>query len=113
THFSAEQVPVSLGIALDTSGSMAGDKIREAQNALNRFLNALQDPDDEFFVYLFSNSPTLLQGWTSDRGKLTRALDRIVPNGGTALYDAVDDAIPLLALGKNQKKALLIISDGN
>src|SRR5260221_7472883 len=38
THFSAERVPVSLGIALDTSGSMAGEKIREAQSALDRFL---------------------------------------------------------------------------
>jgi VWFA-related protein len=113
THFSAERVPVSLGIALDTSGSMAGEKIREAQSALDRFLYDLLDPHDEVFLYLFSNYPRLLQGWTTDRSLLTRALGRIVPNGGTALYDTVEEAIPLTAKGQNVKKALLVISDGN
>jgi Ca-activated chloride channel homolog len=113
THFSSERVPVSLGIALDTSGSMAGDKIRAAQSALDRFLFDLLDRNDEIFVYLFSNYPRLLQGWTTDRTLLSRALGRIVPNGGTALYDAVEDSIPLTAKGQNAKKALLIISDGN
>ena len=90
SHFSAERVPVSLGIALDTSGSMAGDKIREAESALNRFTFELLDKDDEMFLYRFSNYPTLLQGWTTDRQLIGRALGRLTPNGGTALYDAVD-----------------------
>ena len=67
THFSAERVPVSLGIVLDTSGSMAGDKIQEAQSALDRFLFDLLDNEDEIFLYRFSNYPVLLQGWTTDR----------------------------------------------
>jgi len=113
THFSAERVPVSLGIALDTSGSMAGEKIHEAQSALDRFMFDLLDREDELFVYLFSNYPRLLQGWTTDRTLLSRALGRVFPNGGTALYDAVEEAIPLTAKGQNTKKALLIISDGN
>src|SRR5438093_6729915 len=95
THFSAERVPVSLGIVLDTSGSMAGDKIREAQSALDRFLYDLLDKDDDIFLYRFSNAPILLQGWTTDRSLVTRALGRITPSGGTAMYDAVADAIPL------------------
>src|SRR4051794_5251741 len=49
THFSAERVPVSLGIALDTSGSMAGEKIHEAQSALDRFMFDLLDRQDELF----------------------------------------------------------------
>lgn len=113
THFSAERVPVSLGIALDTSGSMAGEKIRAAQSALDRFLYDLLDKDDEIFLYRFSNDPVLLQGWTSDRTLLTRALGRITPNGGTALYDTVAEAIPLAQAGTHRKKALLVISDGN
>jgi VWFA-related protein len=113
TYFSAERVPVSLGIALDTSGSMAGDKIQEAQSALNRFLFDLLGPEDEFFLYRFSSSPTLLQTWTKDRQALSRALGRITPNGGTALYDTVAEAIPLTQKGQNPKKALLVISDGN
>src|SRR5229473_1889891 len=89
THFSAERVPVSLGIALDTSGSMAGEKIQEAQSALERFLYELLDRQDEIFLYRFSNYPTLLQGWTTDRQLLTRAIGRIAPNGGTAMYDTI------------------------
>ena len=113
THFSAERVPVSLGIALDTSGSMAGQKIQEAQDALDRFLYELLDKQDQIFLYRFSNSPVLLQDWTRDRQLLARALGRITPNGGTAMYDAVADAIPLAQRGENRKKALLVISDGN
>jgi Ca-activated chloride channel homolog len=113
THFSADRVPVSLGIALDTSGSMAGDKIKAAQGALDRFLYDLLDRQDEIFVYLFSNYPRLLQGWTTDRSLLSRALGRIVPNGGTALYDTVEQSIPMMTSAQRAKKALLIISDGN
>src|SRR5476651_1981312 len=113
THFNAERVPVSLGIALDTSGSMAGTKIQEAQDALDKLLYDLLDKDDEVFLYRFSNTPVLLQGWTKDRQQLSRALGRITPNGGTAMYDTVAEAIPLTIQGQNRKKALLVISDGN
>jgi len=113
THFSADRVPVSLGIALDTSGSMAGTKIQAAQDALDRFLYELLDKEDEIFLYRFSNVPMLLQGWTRDRQLLSRALGRITPNGGTAMYDAVADAIPVAQQGQHRKKALLVISDGN
>ena len=113
THFSAERVPVSLGIALDTSGSMAGPKIQSAESALNRFVYDLLDKQDEMFLYRFSNVPTLLQDWTSDRQLIARALYRLSPSGGTAMYDTVSEAIPLAQRGKNPKKALLVISDGN
>jgi Ca-activated chloride channel family protein len=113
THFSAERVPVSLGIVLDTSGSMAGEKMDAARSALDRFLYELLDRDDEIFLYRFSDTPVLVQGWTSDRRQLTRALDRASPTGGTAMYDAVAEAVPLAQSGKNRKKALVIISDGN
>jgi Ca-activated chloride channel homolog len=113
THFSAERVPVSLGIVLDTSGSMAGEKIEAARAALDRFLYELLDVNDEIFLYRFSDTPQLMQGWTNDRRLLNRALERIWPTGGTAMYDAVAEALPLARSGKNQKKALVIISDGN
>jgi VWFA-related protein len=113
THFSAERVPVSLGIALDTSGSMEGEKFEHAEDALNRFLYDLLDPQDELFLYRFSSIAVLEQGWTSDRGLLSAALKRIEPKGGTAMYDAVADAVPLAEQGRNRKKALVVISDGN
>ena len=56
THFSAERVPVSLGIILDTSGSMAGDKITAARAALDRFLADVIRPEDEVFLYRFDSS---------------------------------------------------------
>ena len=65
TQFSAERVPVSLGIALDTSGSMAGEKIRAAQRAFDRFLYDVLDAQDEMFLYRFSDQPVLVQGWTT------------------------------------------------
>ena len=113
THFSAERVPVSLGIAIDTSGSMAGNKIQQAHEALDRMMYDLLDKQDEMFLYRFSNTPVLLQGWTKDRQQLSREIARITPNGGTAMYDCVAEAIPLTIKGENPKKALLLISDGN
>ncbi len=62
THFSAERVPVSLGIVLDTSGSMAGEKIQSARSALDRFLFDLLDEDDEMFLYRFSDDPAAAAG---------------------------------------------------
>jgi VWFA-related protein len=112
-HFSNERVPVSLGIAVDTSGSMEGEKIRSARDALDRFLGDLLDPSDEIFLYRFSELPVLLQPWTTDRRRLKRALWGMSAEGGTALYDTVAEALPLLRAGQRQKKALLVISDGN
>lgn len=113
TYFSADRVPVSLGLVLDTSGSMAGEKFDDARGALDRFTLELLDLDDEVFLYRFSDHPILVQDWTTDRSLLSRMMARIAPNGGTALYDAVFEALPLAAVGRHSKKALLVISDGN
>src|SRR3954466_1052205 len=113
THFNNERVPVSLGIVLDTSGSMEGEKMNAAREALNGFLDQLNDPDDEVFLYRFDNHPVLVEGWTKDKRRLSYALSRMQPRGGTALYDAVADAVPLAQSGHNRKKAIVIISDGN
>src|SRR5688500_3612431 len=113
THFNSERVPVSLGIILDTSGSMDGEKMAAAKLALNRFLMELLGPEDEVFLYRFDTSPELVHEWTTDRARVREALNRIQPRGGTAMYDAVSEAIPLAQAGKHRKKALLVISDGN
>jgi Ca-activated chloride channel homolog len=113
SHFSADRVPVSLGIVLDTSGSMAGEKWESALEAIDRFLNALPDPDDEFFMYRFSADPDLVHEWTNDRNRISRAIGRVRPNGGTAMYDAVAEAVPMAQAGQNRKKAIVLISDGN
>jgi len=113
THFNSERVPVSVGIILDTSGSMHGEKMAAARTALNRFLLDLLGPDDEVFLYRFDSSPQLVHEWTTDRRQVSAALNRLQPRGGTAMYDALSEAIPLAQAGKHRKKALLVISDGN
>src|SRR5438105_12563693 len=92
---------------------MAGEKMTAARAAIGRFVNDLLDRNDELFLYRFSNYPVLVQGWTRDRRDLLEPLDRLTPNGATAMYDAVERAIPLATKGQNQKKALVVISDGN
>jgi VWFA-related protein len=113
THFSAERTPVSLGIVLDTSGSMAGEKIESARAAIYNFLQALTDQEDEFFMYRFSADPDLVHDWTRNRDAINRTLGRVNPAGGTAMYDAVAEAVPMAQGGQNRKKAIVLISDGN
>ena len=113
SHFDAERVPVSLGIAVDTSGSMVGEKWVAAQAALSRFVDDLLGSDDEVFLYRFDSQPELVHPWTRDRRQVSRALSSIAPRGGTAMYDTIADAIPLAQRGTQRKKALVIISDGN
>lgn len=112
THFSNERVPVSLGIVLDVSGSMSGEKFRAAEQALNRFLYDLLSPEDEIFILTFSDQVELASDWTTDRRQLARALSMVRPRGGTSLYDAAAEAVPMAQTGRHKKKAVLIISDG-
>jgi VWFA-related protein len=113
THFTSERVPVSLGIVLDTSGSMEGEKMLAAKQALQRLLMELLGPEDEVFLYRFDNRPRRVHGWTTDRERIWSELRRIQPNGATTLYDAIAEALPLVKTGRHRKKAMLIISDGN
>jgi VWFA-related protein len=110
--FSAGHVPVSLGFVLDTSESMAGKKIDHACGAIERFLDQL-GPDDEVFLYSFAGKVVLVQDWTTNRDAVREGLRRIDAGGGTAMYDAVMEAVPLAQSGRNRKKAVVLISDGN
>jgi Ca-activated chloride channel family protein len=113
TYFSSERVPVSLGIVLDTSGSMAGDKIQRARDSIESFLDQLHDPDDEIFLYGFASDVRLIQEWTNSRDAVSASLRRVDAVGGTAMYDAIIEAVPKAQGGRNRKKAIVLISDGN
>ena len=67
SHFSADRVPVSLGIALDCSGSMTAEKVDTARAAIERLITKLLDEDDELFFMEFATRARLIQGWTTDR----------------------------------------------
>src|SRR5499426_1584210 len=111
SHFSqSSDLPVSMGIVLDTSGSMER-KIGTATAAVERFIRSVHREDD-IFLMTFSNRPELLQDFTDDRDKLARALRRVVVGGGTALYDALDLSLRKIKHGIQDKKAILLLTDG-
>jgi Ca-activated chloride channel family protein len=111
TYFNfGENEPVSLGLIVDTSGSMRG-KIDHARQALRRFVDTIHR-EDEVFVEEFSSQPMLLQDFTDSRLLLGQAISLLRPVGGTALYDAVLDGLRRVKRGRHQKKALIVISDG-
>jgi Ca-activated chloride channel family protein len=112
TQFTGERVPVGLGLLLDISDSMFGRRIEDARAAVDEFLLKLLNPADEFFILAFNHQPHVLTTWTSAPDVVRRALDALRPSGGTAVYDAVTRALPVLERRTRQRAALLIISDG-
>jgi len=112
TQFTRERVPVGLGVLLDISDSMFGQRIQDARAAVRRFLFELLDSADEFFILAFNHAPKTLTGWTHTADDVTRALNGLRPFGGTAAYDAVVEALPMIERRARQRAALLIISDG-
>lgn len=109
-HFSTEDVPVSLGILLDVSGSMKG-KIERAREAALEFLKAA-NPQDEFFLIGFSDGPQVLRDFTSADGDIPAAMIFASPKGQTALLDAIYLGFAKMREARYQRRALLIISDG-
>jgi Ca-activated chloride channel family protein len=112
SQFSHERVPVGLGVLIDISDSMFGRRIEDARASVDRFLFDLLDPQDEFFLLAFNHKPRGLTPWTHERNEVRRALDGLRPNGGTAIYDAIFEALPVLDRRTRERAALLIISDG-
>jgi VWFA-related protein len=110
-HFSqSNDLPVSMGIVLDTSGSM-DRKIGTATSAVERFIRTVHK-DDDIFLMTFANRPELRQDFTDDRDKLASALRRLTVGGGTALYDALYEGLRKVRHGTHDKKAILLLTDG-
>jgi len=112
TQFTHDRVPVGMGVLLDVSDSMFGQRIAEARAAVERFLFTELDPSDEFFLTAFNHTPRTLTAWTNTPSVVSDALAAIRPSGGTAIYDAVVSAMPQIERRNRQRAALLIISDG-
>ncbi len=108
--FSSEDVPVSLGIILDSSGSMR-DKWDRVRDAVDQFCDAA-NPQDEFFMVVFSDEPRLANDFTTSPEDLQKELLFTQPRGRTALLDAIQMGLRKMKSAKYGKKALLIISDG-
>jgi len=111
TSFRREDIPVSIGIVVDNSGSM-----RTKRNAVTKaVVNLVQasNPKDEVFIVNFNDEAYLDQDFTADIPLMREALDRVDSRGGTALYDAVIVSSDHLAKGaQREKKVLLVVTDG-
>lgn len=105
-----EDVPVSMGLLIDNSGSM--DDKREKVNAAALTFVKTSNPDDEVFVAHFNDKYFYDRDFTNDAGELKKALEQAEPSSSTALYDAATASLDHLKRGYLDKKVLLIVSDG-
>jgi len=111
TRFTREDIPVSIGILVDNSGSMR-DK-RQAVNTAALDLVKASNSEDEVFVVNFSDEAIIDTDLTSDIAKMQEGLQQVDSRGGTALYDAVvASADYLTKKGRREKKVLLVVTDG-
>ena len=109
--FSDEDAPVSVGIVFDVSGSMSGEKIQKAREALSKFIGT-SHPMDEYFLIAFNKRAQLLLDRTRNGEAVLDKLQLVQPKDNTALYDAVYLGTEKVTTGTHQKRALIIISDG-
>src|SRR5436309_5195543 len=108
--FKHEDIPLSLGLVIDNSGSMRNKRERVNSAALS--LVRESNKDDETFIVNFDDEAYLEQDFTSSMGDLVDALDHIDTRGETAMRDAVYLSIDHIKEGHRDKKALLVITDG-
>ncbi len=110
--FRREDVPVSMGIIIDNSGSMRDKRAKVAAASMD--LVKASNPQDEMFIVNFNDDAYLDQPFTSNTKKLEEALEKIDSKGGTAMRDAISMSIDYLKdNGKRDKKVLLVVTDGN
>lgn len=109
-HFSSEDVPVSIGVIFDMSGSMS-DKLDKSKNAAVQFFRTA-NPQDEFFLVNFNDRAQLVSPFTASIDDIQSRLMYTAAHGLTALYDGVYLGLSQMRGAHNRKKALLIISDG-
>ena len=112
TTFTSERVAISLGMLLDVSDSMRGQKIVDAGMAVDRFVGDLLRDGDEAFIGLFNHRPRLVSAWTRPPSALKSRLADVRPDGGTAIYDAVARSAEMFDRRSKPRAALVVISDG-
>jgi Ca-activated chloride channel family protein len=109
-HFSSEDTPVSIGLIVDMSGSMA-DKIDRIREAIQQFCDQA-NPQDEFFMITFADAPMLVTDFTNRPEEILNSMVAVHPRGRTSLLDAIYMGIRKMHDGRYSRRALLILSDG-
>ncbi|HKX32463.1 MAG TPA: VWA domain-containing protein [Blastocatellia bacterium] len=108
-YFNYEDAPLSVGVVFDISGSMKG-KIDRARAAMKAFVQT-SHADDDFFLIAFNQRASLVAEFTDGETMLNR-LALVTPKGPTALYDAAYLGIEKVRQGRHDRKAIILISDG-
>lgn len=112
SHFTTESAPVSVGIIFDVSGSMKdNNNIQKAKNAIVRFLES-GNPQDEYALITFNERTSLVQNFTHQSSTVRNQIAFKQAGGRTAVYDAVYMGLDQIKAGQNEKKALILITDG-
>lgn len=109
-HFSRDDVPFSMGLVLDRSGSMFM-MMKEVYQAAFHTISSSK-AEDEFFLEVFSDEVKTQQDFSTDRRVLEQQLKSIGAGGATALYDAILEGVDHIQRGHHDKKALLVVTDG-
>ncbi len=107
----SEDLPLGLGILVDTSGSMLPE-FPEVRETVAGFASHLLRPGDGYFLMTFSFEPHMVVDWATDPQGLVGALERVTPIGGTSLYDAVVRSLEQFR-GRRGRSALVLLSDGD
>lgn len=111
SFFADEDEPASVGVLFDVSGSMSGDKIERAKEALAGLIRT-SHPMDEFFLLDFDSQARLILNRTRDGDAVLAKSTYVRPRGQTALFDAVYLGVEKVLRGAYRKRAVIIISDG-
>ncbi len=109
-YFSQEEVPLSLAVIFDASGSMEG-KLPAMRDVVGALL-AKGNPGDEFALITFSDQPQVAMGWTSNPAEIQNRLLDFSAHGETSLLDAIRTGLSAMKQAKNAHRAMLILSDG-
>ena len=109
------EVPVSIGILIDTSGSQRGGREPEIQQPFKQGLEGFfrkSNPENEYFALAFNSKIALVQDWTSDYQSILEKFDSLTFGKQTSMYDALRSGIEKMNESRNSKHVLILISDG-
>jgi Ca-activated chloride channel family protein len=112
TFFSDDDAPLSIGVVFDLTGSMSGEKVKRAKDALSHFFETSLDKDEYFLITLQSGRAFLTMDRTRDSKSILEKLTFVQTKGNTAFYDGVYLAAEKVQHGTYPKRAVLVISDG-
>ncbi|MDX2161675.1 MAG: VWA domain-containing protein [bacterium] len=110
-NITADNIPISVVLVIDTSSSMFGAPLERAKAAAVLFVNSLRDTD-QIALIEFNSDVRTVSGYTSDKALLTSAINGLASTGRTALYDATLAGVELAAAAPTQRRVVVFLSDG-